>query len=605
MSKKLINEVDRVVEDMLEGLVASNPGLRLVRDSNVVISARANEVKGKVAIISGGGSGHEPFAAGFIGQGMLTAACPGPIFTSPPSKLSRTAIRLVAQHQPAGIIVFVYNYTGDRLTFGIAVEKEKVENASGIPIEMYVNGDDLALDYASKAGRRGLAGNHLLMKIAGGMAEDGKSIQDVMNALKESSKNLGTMGVALTPCSIPGQGPLFDLASDEIELGLGVHGEAGVRRTKIRSSSEVVATILNRIVSGLDLVKGDEVILLLNNLGGTPKMEELITIRDAILNLEIRGMKVVRALSGQMMTSLEMAGIQISVLKVTNHPEWLRYLDAPTDAPAWPRPLMMPGIKNRFTPDRLPSPALTTTLENIDPGLGITDPEVTKKIRVVLEAVCKDLLAKERTLNSYDSRSGDGDCGAAIARGIGGMRRKEIQGVSKEVSRRLESGSLDLKHPKVLSLHLADIAENTMGGSSGGLYSLFFTAASHAFHLDKLQDKKTLDWPSLWCLALQYGLTAIQKYGGAEPGDRTMLDALVPAHKALSEALYKQAGRNAALQELRAAAEKGAEETRRMEAKAGRASYVSKEELVNPDPGATAVSIWIGAVSRVLLGPTD
>ena len=265
---------------MLAGLAMAHPQIALLDGQQVALRADVEAIKarGEVALVSGGGAGHEPAHAGYIGPGMLTAAVVGDVFSSPSTDAVLAAIHAVAG--PVGVLLIVKNYTGDRLNFGLAAE---IARAEGWAVEMVVVADDVALAaQGDHAGRRGLAGAVLVHKIAGAVAAAGGTLAQVRAAAADAAAAIGTMGVALTPCTVPAAGrPGFELAADEVELGLGIHGEAGVRRSAIEPADAIVAQLLGAIVADLALVAGDRVALLVNNLGGTPAMEIAIVARAA------------------------------------------------------------------------------------------------------------------------------------------------------------------------------------------------------------------------------------------------------------------------------------------------------------------------------------
>jgi len=575
--KKLINNPENVVDEALEGLTMVHPGLRLLEGHRVVVREQVDSRK--VSLISGGGSGHEPFCAGYIGRGMLTGGVAGSVFASPPTASILAGIRAVAKDSTAGVLVLVINYTGDRIHFGLAVERARRE---GIKVEMFVNGEDCALTSADKsAGRRGLCGTMFIFKIAGAMAEAGESLDSIVSTTKMVSANMGTMGLALGPCSLPGQGPLFTVANDALEIGLGVHGEAGVGSVPLSSAKDAVRRLLDHMTNPssatkIELQPGEHLAVILNNLGGTSKLEELVISRELVLQLESRGYKVVRMYTGHMMTSLEMAGILISLLKVTDHPDWLKYLDAPTEAPAWPCVL-----RSNSGPDRSNPPRIAVKEENQKVAVkGVKLGSVGEQVvKTALEKATSALINMEARLNELDSGSGDGDCGSTIAAGA-----KAIQAALPKLS---------LSHPLALMHELASLAEN-MGGSSGGIYSILLTSAGRAF-----QEQVGEVEPDAWVRALKFGLEAVMKYGGAAPGDRTMIDSLHPALEVLESNIndLKTSPRTTA-EKAADAALKGAAATKTMQAKAGRASYVAADKVVNEDPGAVAAATWFSIVCK-------
>lgn len=309
--KKLINKPSAVVREMLEGLVGLNPGLALLDTENVVVRAHLPAAENRpVAVISGGGAGHEPAHAGYVGEGMLTAAVTGEVFTSPSVDAVLAAIRATAG--PAGAVLVVKNYTGDRLNFGLAAELATLE---GIPTEIVVVADDVALqDLVIRERRRGIAGTVLVHKIAGALAAGGKPLQEVAAAARSASQRIGTMGVALGACTVPAAGkPGFTLADDEIELGLGIHGEKGIERTGLMPADALIDRMIETILGDLGIHHGARVALMINGLGATPPMELAIVARRALGLLRERGIVIDRAWSGDFLTAIDMPGCSISL----------------------------------------------------------------------------------------------------------------------------------------------------------------------------------------------------------------------------------------------------------------------------------------------------
>ncbi|MEN3186745.1 MAG: dihydroxyacetone kinase subunit DhaK [Atribacterota bacterium] len=328
--KKLINEPKEVVTEMLQGMVKAHPQLiSLLPKTQVVVRTQAKE-KGKVAVISGGGSGHEPAHAGFVGKGLLDAAIAGSVFAAPSFNDVLAALKHCGN--PGGVLFVVKNYTGDRMLFDMATEEA---SSMGIPTRQIVVADDVAIAEVSK--RRGVAGTIFVHKIAGAAAEMGKSLDEVHALAERASISIRSMGIALTPCTIPGNPkPNFDLAEDEIEFGIGIHGEAGIRREKIRPVRHLVEKILSHIFSDLPLEACDEVVVLVNGMGATPIMELYIAFQNVAEMLASKKITVYRSFVGEFMTSLDMAGFSITLFKVDEELKTL--LDYPCHAPAWIQP---------------------------------------------------------------------------------------------------------------------------------------------------------------------------------------------------------------------------------------------------------------------------
>ncbi|NXY37802.1 TKFC cyclase, partial [Pomatorhinus ruficollis] len=618
--KKLVTTVSGCADDALTGLVACNPGLRLLQGHRVVLRNDLAAIRGRVAVLSGGGSGHEPahagetppvppvppthghgaepcsLSTGYVGKGMLTGVVAGAVFASPSVGSVLTAIRAVTQAGAAGVLLIVKNYTGDRLNFGMALERARAE---GTDVRMVVVGDDCAFTKPGKAGRRGICGTVLIHKVAGALAEAGASLDEIEKKVTAATKVMGTLGLSLSPCSIPGSKPSFQLAADEMELGLGIHGEAGVRRMKMLPADKAVETMLKHMTdpsnaSHLSLTPGSSVVLVVNNLGGLSCLELGIVAGAAVRCLENRGICIARALVGSFMTALEMAGVSLTLMLVDE--ELVRLIDAKTTAMAWPNLLAGPATTRR---EEIPAPVEgpkkpqdeagtgTEFLSLVTPSLCLTFPREcagmhllstgpgTVRVQRVLERVCSTLLDMQDRLNELDRGAGDGDCGHTHARAA--------QAIREWMRARPPPAA-----PAQLLSALADVVLEQMGGSSGVLYGLFLTAAARSL-------RGSSDFPA-WADAMDAGIEAMQRYGGAAPGDRTMLDSLFAAAQALHS--LRSPGANL-LQVLAAAvqsAEAAAEATRHMEAAAGRASYVRSSRLEQPDPGAVAVAAVLRAV---------
>lgn len=322
--KKLINKVEDVVREELQGIEKAHPDLvKVFYDPYYVVRADA-PVKGKVALVSGGGSGHEPMHGGFVGKGMLDAACPGEVFTSPTPDQMEAATKAV--NGGAGVVHIVKNYTGDVLNFEMAAD---LCRSSGIDVEAVVVDDDVAVkDSLYTAGRRGVGNTVLMEKIAGAAAEAGRSLAEVAQICRDVNANGRTMGMALTSCAVPAAGkPTFELGDDEMEIGIGIHGEPGRQRMKLKTSAEIVDMMATAIVDDLPFKKGDQVIAFVNGMGGTPLIELYVVFNDLAKFLGGRGVTIARNLIGSYITSLEMAGCSITLLKVND--DFLKLWDAP------------------------------------------------------------------------------------------------------------------------------------------------------------------------------------------------------------------------------------------------------------------------------------
>ena len=326
--KKFINGVEQVEDQMIQGMVKAYPGyVRKLDCGNVVV--RAHKKEGRVALISGGGSGHEPAHGGFVGKGMLDAAVAGAVFTSPTPDQILEGIRAIATD--AGVLMVVKNYTGDVMNFEMAAEMAEME---GIQVKHVVTNDDVAVkDSLYTIGRRGVAGTVFVHKIAGAKAEAGASLDEVQAVAQKVIDNVRTMGVALTPCTVPAAGkPGFELAEDEMEVGIGIHGEPGTHKEKVRPADEIVDHLLEQILADIDYT-GSEVAVMINGSGATPLMELFILNNRVADVLADKGIRVYRTFVGEYMTSIEMQGFSLSLLRLDE--EMKELLDAPADTPAW------------------------------------------------------------------------------------------------------------------------------------------------------------------------------------------------------------------------------------------------------------------------------
>ncbi|MCI8741849.1 MAG: dihydroxyacetone kinase subunit DhaK [Lachnospiraceae bacterium] len=326
--KKFINDVALVEDQMIQGMVKAYPGyLKKLDCGNVVV--RADKKEGKVALISGGGSGHEPAHGGFVGKGMLDAAVAGAVFTSPTPDQILEGIRAIATD--AGVLMVVKNYTGDVMNFEMAADMAEME---GIQVKHVVTNDDVAVkDSLYTVGRRGVAGTVFVHKIAGAKAEAGGSLDEVQAVAQKVIDNVRTMGAAITPCTVPAAGkPGFELAEDEMEVGIGIHGEPGTHREKVRPADEIVDHLLGQILADIDYA-GSEVAVMVNGSGATPLMELFIINNRVADVLAEKGIKVYKTFVGEYMTSIEMQGFSLSLLRLDE--EMKQLLDAPADTPAW------------------------------------------------------------------------------------------------------------------------------------------------------------------------------------------------------------------------------------------------------------------------------
>ena len=529
---QFINKREDVVTEAIDGVLALSGGAltRLDGYPHIRVVLRSDWDKSKVAIVSGGGSGHEPAHVGFVGRGMLTAAVCGDVFASP--SVDAVLAGILAVTGPAGCLLVVKNYTGDRLNFGLAAERAR---AFGLKVSMVIVGDDIALPDLPQA--RGVAGTLFVHKIAGALAERGADLDTVTAAAKKVIAGTRTIGMSLDTCRVPGSPKEERIPEGKAELGLGIHGEAGVEQIDFAGARSSVATMAERLTSVMG--EGPHVALI-NNLGGTSVLEMSVLAHD-LINLPL-GKKITHAIGpAPLMTSLDMQGFSVSVFAADRAE--LELLKAPVAIAAWPgvsevRPIAVSALPDGLTPITPMASDHTAT-------------------RAFLIDCCKVLIAAEQDLNALDAKSGDGDTGSTLA----GAARALINAIDR----------LPLSDHTQLLRAIGQELSQTMGGSSGVLLAIFFAAAG---------DGASSGLPMRE--ALRAGLARMQEIGGAKIGDRTMIDALSPALDALEDSVVAAA----------AAARTGANFTSTLtRAKAGRAAYINAKQLEgHVDPGAEAVA---------------
>ncbi|MBS1034018.1 dihydroxyacetone kinase subunit DhaK [Gluconobacter cerinus] len=527
--KRFYNHRDTLVTEGLDGLLRSSVGHHLCRlegHENIHVVLRRDWDKSKVAIISGGGSGHEPAHAGFVGKGMLTAAVCGALFASPNVDAILAAILEVTGE--AGCLLIVKNYTGDRLNFGLAAEQART---LGKNVELVIVADDIALGRGSHA--RGIAGTVLVQKIAGHLAETGSSLADVKQAATDAIQSTASIGLALSDVNVYDVEHKTRLNDSEAELGLGIHGEPGAERISV----DKLDVLVNKAVDKLEkTLTDDKQVIMVNMLGAVPVLEAQAIV-DALSRTAFANRIEFIIGPAPMMTSLDMYGFSLSAIPARE--DFVEALKSAVEPWAWPGLGPFKGIQTRQTP------ALPETFSY--------EPSSDTYVESLITHGAKVLIANEKDLNALDALIGDGDAGSTFA--------EASRVILKEI------GRLPLASPQHLCETIGRLLARNAGGSSGVLLSIMFATAG-----------QQQDWRS----GLEAGLDRMHRYGGASQGDRTMLDALFPAITALQTGNLQQAAK---------AAREGADATRKMPARAGRAAYVPKEQLKNiPDPGAEAIA---------------
>ncbi|GAA1482654.1 dihydroxyacetone kinase family protein [Gordonia sinesedis] len=529
----ILNSPGTFLVDALRGFVAANPTIGWEPDPGFLYRRKRGD-ESLVALVSGGGSGHEPMHAGMIGAGMLDAACPGLIFTSPNALQIAGATRWA--DRGAGVLHVVKNYTGDTMNFRIARHLLRDEVAT----DHVLVADDVATDSESGPGRRGTAATIVVEKVCGAAAARGDELAAVTAIGQRTADNARSVAVAYQACTLPGaDGPTFDLAADEMEFGVGIHGEAGVERTTKVSARELVQRMVSRIVDALSLTSGDRVICVVNGLGAAHPLELSLVFGEALADLNGRGITVERSLVGTYVTALDMAGVSITLVRTDD--EMLDLFDTPTDAPAWPA--------------RVSPPAEPVDIAFAEPD----DSADSGPESAWLSAFVGRVQDSIDELTELDHRAGDGDFGTNMQAALGHFDRP-LRGSDADV--------------------LAAIGTSYLvraGGTSGAVFGVLFRQLGDAF-------AENDDFTTALRDGTSSALAEVQDLGGAEVGDNTMVDALAPAAEALNS--------GASLGEVADRAEAGAESTRDTVASKGRASYVGDNARGVVDPGALVVS-WL------------
>lgn len=529
---QFFNLKENLVTDAIDGVLEISGGklARLDGYPHVKVVMRTDWDKSKVALISGGGSGHEPAHAGFVGRGMLTAAVCGDVFASPTVDAVLAGILAVTGKE--GCLLIVKNYTGDRLNFGLAAERAR---AFGLKVEVVVVDDDIALPDLPQP--RGVAGTLFVHKIVGAAAEAGEDLESVANTAHAVIDSVASIGMSLDTCTIPGAGKEDRIAAGMAELGLGIHGEAGVQQVPFENAKSAMDMVLDKLAAKLE--SGPHVALL-NNLGSTTPLEMSILANELATSPKAGNVKFVIG-PAPVMTSLNMHGFSVSVMPIKS--EWQKALQNEVEMRAWPGMVELKPVVVEALPDGL-SP--------IQPI-----PSKNPQLKATIEHCCELLISAESELNELDAKSGDGDTGSTLSTAARALKQSLDRMPLADLTQLFRAVGNELSQ--------------TMGGSSGVILAIFFCAAG-----DACAGGKTTS------AALLAGLERISQVGGANVGDRTMIDALEPALLELPNGFDAAAN----------AARTGADSTAKIgRAKAGRSAYVPKENLIgNNDPGAEAVA---------------
>lgn len=580
--KKIINDPTAVVREMCAGIVLAHPELTM--DTKYKVIHKKNLNKSKVTLISGGGSGHEPAHAGFVGKGMLDAAVCGDVFASPSQIQVYQAIRQTASD--AGTLLIIKNYSGDIMNFRNAAF---LAQEDGITVDYVKVDDDIAVkDSLYTVGRRGVAGTVFVHKIAGAAAEAGKSLSEVKAIAEKAAANVKSIGFALTSCTVPAKGtPTFDIGEGEMEYGVGIHGEPGIRREPTATAAELASRMVDALSQELALTGSERVALLVNGFGGTPLMELYLLNHQVTGELRKKGVTIARTFVGNYMTSIDMAGASVSILKLDGELEDL--LNAPSSAPTFQvsgpvdvvaeMPDINPAAQAGEANYGIETPADYAAVSG---GLSL------QNVMYMVDAMCESAIRNEVPFCELDSHAGDGDFGMSIAKGFRQLKAewKSIVAEQKDIAGFLNACSL------VIMEHC--------GGASGPIWGSAFRAAAKS-----AKGKETLsvgDFAEL----MQAAVSGIQATGersfgrGAVVGDKTLIDALVPCADAWTESAKKNVFFKDAFDAGAEAAMAGAKSTEKIAARMGRAGTVGERSIGWADAGAYGLAAIFGDVKNGL-----
>lgn len=582
--KKIMNRSETMVPEMCAGIALAYPELEFVKRYKIIKKREQNA--DKVSLISGGGSGHEPAHAGLVGKGMLDAAVCGDIFASPSQIQIYQAIKETAGN--AGTLMIIKNYSGDMMNFKNAA---RLAEEDGISVEYVKVDDDIAVqDSLYTVGRRGVAGTVLVHKVAGAAAEKGYSLKQVKAYAENAVLNTRSIGFAFTSCTVPAKGtPTFSIAENEIEYGVGIHGEPGVSREAMMTADELSKRMTDSLVKELGLSENDEVTVLVNGFGGTPLQELYLFLNSTAKILDEYKIKIYRSFAGNYMTSIDMSGASLTFMKMNS--ELKSLLDAESDAPAFK--VNGPVLPRNYEPF---IPAYHTQSENTDQknhtkGNAKVRQEIltVDNMIFIVDTMSECIIKNEVPFCELDAYAGDGDFGMSVSKGFRQLRREWNDILEEKVcdiGEFLDACSL--------------IIMECCGGASGPIWGSAFRAAGKAA---KGKQKLTAEE---FAVLLQEAVTGIQKTGeysfgrGAGVGDKTLIDALVPCADVWTE----NAG-NKTLKELfqlsADAAVNGAKMTEKIVARMGRAGTVGKRSIGYPDAGAFALGVIFSKIADALI----
>lgn len=571
--KKIINKPETVVIEMCNGIAAAHPELEFVRKFKIVKKKEINTEK--VSLISGGGSGHEPAHAGFVGKGMLDAAVCGDVFASPSQIQVYQALKATASNK--GTLMIIKNYSGDMMNFKNAAY---LASEDGIKVDYIRVEDDIAVqDSLYTVGRRGVAGTVLVHKIAGAAAELGYSLEEVKAAAQKTADNVRSIGFALTSCTVPAKGtPTFDIGEDEMEYGVGIHGEPGIRREKIATADELAERMTDALLKELNITAGQEVAVLVNGFGGSP-LQELYLLNNSVARcLAKAGVVTVRTLVGNYMTSIDMAGASLTILKLDDQLKML--LDTPCDAPALK--INGPSVPvNYVDVSSTSEEAKPVSFEaETDPAWAVIkgDKLTLNNMIYLVDKMAESIIRNEVPFCELDSHAGDGDFGMSVAKGFRQLKREWADIMANDCA---DIGSFLGACSMVIMEYC--------GGASGPIWGSAFRSASKC--VGNVTEITTAQFAEM----MQAAVSGIQATGersfgrGAVVGDKTLIDALVPCADAWTDCAGKGESFKDCFTKAAAAAVEGADKTKEIVARMGRAGTVGERSIGYPDAGAYAL----------------
>jgi triose/dihydroxyacetone kinase / FAD-AMP lyase (cyclizing) len=582
--KKIINKPEDVVLEMCKGMVLAHPELNLIEKYKVIKKDQIN--KSKVSIISGGGSGHEPAHAGYVGKGMLDAAVCGDVFASPSQIQIYQAIKETASDK--GTLLVIKNYSGDMMNFKNAAY---LAEEDGIQVDYVKVDDDIAVqDSLYTVGRRGVAGTVLVHKIAGAAAERGYDLPKVKEAAENAIANVKSIGIGLTSCTVPAKGtPTFEIAEDEMEFGVGIHGEPGIRREKIISADELAERMVTALLKEIGIEDGKgEVAVLINGFGSTPLQELYLLNHSVIRELSRRKVTIARTFVGNYMTAIDMAGASISIMKLDENLKSL--LSEECDTPALRIKGEVPAVTYDEIIGTVEAPKVSYEVQTNKEYSVVTENRLTlNNIIFMVDQMSECIIRNEIPFCELDSHAGDGDFGMSVAKGFKQLKsewHEILENKSNDIGNFLEACSI------VIMEHC--------GGASGPIWGSAFRAAG------KNTESKTELTLAEFAEMVQASVKGIQATGersfgrGAVVGDKTLIDALVPYADTLTSSAAEGESMKHALVKAAEAAVEGAKSTEQIVARMGRAGTVGERSLGYPDAGAHGLGVIFTEVAQVM-----